>query len=81
MDQTGRFPCESSRENNYIFLCYNYDTNTILVKAITNREMENIIDTWRSYKARLTKNGHITKNTFCITNAVRNSKTHWMITI
>ena len=33
-DQTGRFPCQSSRGNNYVFICYDYDANTILVRAM-----------------------------------------------
>ena len=33
-DQTGRFPCQSTRGNNYIFICYDYDGSTILPVAI-----------------------------------------------
>ena len=33
-DQTGRFPCQSSRGNNYVFVCYDYDANAILVRAM-----------------------------------------------
>ena len=33
-DQTGRFPCQSTRGNNYIFICYDYDGNTILPVVI-----------------------------------------------
>ena len=29
-DQTGRISCQSSRGNNYFFICYNYNANAIL---------------------------------------------------
>ena len=29
-DQTGKFPVQSSRGNNYFFVCYDYDSNAIL---------------------------------------------------
>ena len=60
-DQTGRFPCQSSRGNNYVFVCYDYDANAILVKAMRNRETETIIQCWTACNTRLTKNGHTTK--------------------
>ena len=60
-DQTGRFPCQSTRGNNYFFVCYNYDSNAILVHPIKNRETESIIEAWEKCHSRLTGNGHITK--------------------
>ena len=60
-DQTGRFPCQSSRGNNYFFVCYNYDGNSILVEPIKNRETESIIAAWKKCHARLTKNGDVIK--------------------
>ena len=33
-DLTGRFPRQSSRGNNYIFVAYNYDGNAILAEPI-----------------------------------------------
>ena len=41
-DQTGRFPVESSRGNNYIFVLYHYDTNSIHATAIPNRQAATI---------------------------------------
>ena len=41
-DQTGRFPHQSARGNNYFSICYDYDTNAILA-TIKNRETEIII--------------------------------------
>ena len=56
-DQTGRFPCQSSRGNNYFFVCYNYDGNTILVEPIKNRETDTIITAWKKCHGRLVNNG------------------------
>ena len=36
-DQTGAFPCLSSRGNRYVFILYHYDTNAILAEPIKNR--------------------------------------------
>jgi hypothetical protein len=36
-DQTGRFPVQSSRGNNYVFILYDYDSNAILSKPLPNR--------------------------------------------
>ena len=56
-DLTGRFPHQSSRGNNYIFLAYNYDGNAILVEAMPNREADTIIAAWEKCHSRLHKNG------------------------
>ena len=42
-DLTGRFPYQSSRGNNYVFVAYNYDGNAILVEPMPNREAATII--------------------------------------
>ena len=60
-NQTEKNPCQSSRGNNHLFICYDYDYNAILVKAIKNRETDTVIDAWKCCESRLTKNGHITK--------------------
>ena len=52
-DLTGRFPNQSSRGNNYIFVAYNYDNNAILTKAIPNRETDTIITECKSIHVRL----------------------------
>ena len=46
-DLTGRLPHQTSRGNNYIFVVYTYDENTMLVESMTNREAETIIATWK----------------------------------
>ena len=46
-DQTGKFPVESSRGNNYIFVLYHYDTNSIHATAIPNRQAATITKAWK----------------------------------
>ena len=58
-DLTGRFPHQSSQGNNYVFVCYNYDANAILVEAIPNREAAKSDAAWRKCHRRLTLNGQI----------------------
>ena len=41
-DQTGKIPTISSRGNHYIFVFYNYDTNSIHTTAIPNRQAASI---------------------------------------
>ena len=60
-DQTGKFPCQSTRGNDYLFICY-YDGNTILPVAIKNRDTESIIVAWQKCHARLTNHGHEIKH-------------------
>ena len=57
-NQTGRFPCQSSRVNTYMFVCYKYDANSILVEAIKNKETDYIIYAWDNLHKYFTKNGH-----------------------
>jgi hypothetical protein len=42
-DLTGKFPVPSSQGNNYIFLLYHYDSNSIHVRAIPNRSAHHIV--------------------------------------
>ena len=37
-DQTGKLPYRSKRGHKYIFVLYNYDSNSILVRAMKSRE-------------------------------------------
>ena len=60
MDQTGRFPHQSARGNNYFFICYDYDANAILATPIKDRETETIIAAWEATHKRLTSNRHVT---------------------
>ena len=42
-DQTGRFICPSTCGNNYIFLLYNYDSNSIHVEPIQSRSKHQLL--------------------------------------
>ena len=57
-DQTGRFPVPSSRGNNYLFVLYNQDTNTIHPVAIQNRQAASIRDAWEETHKVLVHQGH-----------------------
>ena len=46
-DITGRFPYRSSRENQYIFVGYHFEANTILVTPIKNRQAATITVVWQ----------------------------------
>ena len=41
-DLTGRFPIQSNRGTNYIFVLYDYDSNAILVRPLRNRSAHKI---------------------------------------
>ena len=56
-DQTGRFPTESSRGNNYIFVLYHYDTNSIHASAIPNRQAATITNAFLNLLATLKSHG------------------------
>ena len=43
-DQTGKFIIQSSRGNNYIFILYDYDSNSVLSIPINNRQAKSIAD-------------------------------------
>ena len=56
-DQTGKFPVQSSRGNQYIFILYHYDTNSIHAVPIQNRQAASITKAWLSTFALLQKHG------------------------
>ena len=60
-DQTGRFPVQSLRGNNYVFILYDYDSNAILAKAIPNRRGSTIKMAWEQIHKALQQNGYCPK--------------------
>ena len=44
---TGQFPFKLSRGNNYIDLLYDFDSNTILVEAVPNRQTQTMSNAWK----------------------------------
>jgi hypothetical protein len=57
-DQTGKFPVPSSRGNNYIFVLYHQDTNTIHTVALPNRQAASIRAAWETTHKLLIQQGH-----------------------
>ena len=57
-DQTGKFHTPSSSGNNYIFVLYHQDTNSIHTVAIPNRQAATIRDAWESTHKILVHQGH-----------------------
>ena len=56
-DQTDKFPIKSTQCNQYIFVMYHYDTNTIDAVPIKSRNMEEIIKVWQTTFEILKKHG------------------------
>ena len=57
-NQTGCFPVRSSQGNDYIFICYHYDTNSISALPLRNRKKETITAAWKQVIASLKKHRH-----------------------
>ena len=55
-DQTGKFPVQSSRVYQYVFIIYEYDSNTILAKPLKTRQALEINTTWSETHLRLRHN-------------------------
>ena len=43
-DQTGKFTCTSKRGNNYLFVTFTYDANTILVRPLKSIKGKELVD-------------------------------------
>ena len=56
-DLTGRFLVQSSRGNQYILVCYSYDSNAILAEPLRNRSAPEIVKTWQIINNKLEKAG------------------------
>ena len=57
-DLTGRYPITSSRGNQYIIICYDYDTNSIQAQPTKTRNAAEIRDTTINMLNNLSENGH-----------------------
>ena len=55
MDLTGRFPHKSSRGNCYLFVLYDYDTNTILFEPLKTRQAKEITMAYTKFIDKLAK--------------------------
>ena len=52
-DLTGKFPCQSFAGNQYIFVCYVYTTNAILLRPMKNRTNKSMLDAFQSVYEKL----------------------------
>jgi hypothetical protein len=56
-DQTGRFVTPSSNGNNYMMVCYDYDSNFIVAQPFRNRTAKCILDAYKVIHTRLCRGG------------------------
>ena len=52
---TGRFPYRLAQGNQYVFVTYHVAANAILIKAIKNRESDEVTKAWEYTNNRLKK--------------------------
>ena len=57
-DQTVKFPLQSSRGHNYVFILYGYDYNAIVSVPLKNRQAKLIADAWQNFFSQLKDNGY-----------------------
>ena len=57
IDLTGRFPVKSSSGNQYIFLLYDYDSNTIHTRPLRSRKGSAIVEAFKSIYDLLVSRG------------------------
>eukprot|EP00957_Ditylum_brightwellii_P109220 8331405-Ditylum_brightwellii.AAC.2 len=62
LDLTGQFPHQLSRGNNYLYVMYDFDSNTILTEAIPNRQAKTLVNVWQKLHNQISKHGHPTKH-------------------
>ena len=56
MDLTGTFPHKSSRENSYLFVLYDYNTNAILLELLKSHQAKEIATAFAKCSDCLAKN-------------------------
>ena len=56
-DLTDRFPIQSNRGANYIFVLYDYDSNAIIVRTLRNRSAQEILRVFTAVHAYLVTRG------------------------
>jgi hypothetical protein len=56
-DQTGKFPILSSRDNKYLFVLYNYDSNAIMAEPIKPRTQGELTRAYKKLFDQLEKRG------------------------
>ena len=66
---TGRFPCKSSRGNEYILVAYHFDGNCIIGEPLKNRKAETITKAWQKIHDIFTLAG-TAPNTYVMDNKI-----------
>ena len=66
-DTTGRFPYKSARDNEYIFIGYNYDANNIHAKPIRDRKAQSLTSAWQEIHGVFKRAG-VAPNTYILDN-------------
>ena len=66
---TGRFPCKSSRGNEYILVAYYYDGNCIISEDLKNRKAATITKAWQKIHGMFTQVGTV-PNTYVMDNDI-----------
>eukprot|EP00957_Ditylum_brightwellii_P204856 15341097-Ditylum_brightwellii.AAC.1 len=59
---TGCFLHKSSRENEYLYILYDFDANAILYEPIPNRQAKTLVDAWTRIHKKVSQHGHPTKH-------------------
>jgi hypothetical protein len=67
-DQTGRFVTPSSHGNNYLLICYDYDSNSILAKPIKNCTGAAILHGYKTIHSKLCTTGLKPRLEECLDN-------------
>ena len=68
-DLTGRFPCKSSRGNEYLLIAYHYNGNCIIGHPLKNRKKEIITAAWTYLHNQFSKAG-VAPNTYVMDNEI-----------
>ena len=61
-DMTGAFPYTSSCGAKYIYVMYDYDSNSILTHTLKSRQAHEIVKAWTNLHSQMTRHGHTITN-------------------
>ena len=73
-DQTGKFPVQSRRKNNYIMVMCHVDSDSVLAEPMKNKSAKEMIRAYTELIYRLGQAGHVPKSTSSTTSARRSSR-------
>ena len=70
-DLAGRFPTQSSRSNNDVYVCYSHNENAILAEPLKNRSAAEILKAWITVNNKLALAG-IQPSIYILDNEISN---------